>query len=95
MKLLHLPGDSCISIMTTWSQYISSAFILPVKTLSNSQKSTKKGDENTKCITCNFSLGKKRTVKGPCVSDSKVLLDSKYLFIILLGWHTVKKIVTF
>lgn len=48
-----------------------------------------------KCITCNFSLGKKRTVKGPCVSDSKVLLDSKYLFIILLGWHTVKKIVTF
>lgn len=95
MKLLHLPGDFCISVMITLPQYISSAFILPVKTLSNSQNNTKKGNENTKCITCNFPLGKKRTGEGMCVSDSKLLLDSKYLFITLLGWHTVKNIVTF
>lgn len=47
-----------------------------------------------KCITCNFPLGKKRTREGMYVSDSKLLLDSKYLLIILLGWHAVKNINT-
>lgn len=47
-----------------------------------------------KCITCDFPLGKKRTREGMYVSDSKLLLDSKYLLIILLGWHAVKNINT-
>lgn len=46
-------------MMSALSQHISYAFILPVKTLSNSQKNTKKGDENTKVYHMQFSTGKK------------------------------------
>lgn len=80
MKLLHLHGDSLISTVTTLFQYISSALILPVKTLSNSQKNTMKSDENTKVYHMQFSSG---------------VTNRQYLFITLLRRHAVKNIDTF
>lgn len=104
LKLAPVPNFKCFSdteqetaASSWWFLYFNNDHVVTVHfflPLSYQQKHSaihrtpqRKVMKIQQCVTSN---GKKRIGEGICVSDSRLLLDSKYLFVILLGWYTVK-----